>query len=266
MRSSKSSLGPVDGRAAYQHLMISRGPNWWVYFGIWCNTALYHTCLLPRIPIPLINATRMGGYLLLPIRMANVFTFSRRRFIVCTSSGSYCHPQPPPCLNLSGTYPSKSFKALNLHSCPTCHVEWVMQVLPDRMRPPTKMNFTVPSSMSLMAVFASLRSILLRKELGKIISIFSFQEHGSRFLPHGVYGEWIMSSEMTDYIIHDFRCAPPNKAHTRKISFYTIRHQTDTKYLCEDIPKLYHVVFLNSGFMILNNKLEIVKESAVLGN
>jgi len=78
-----------------------------------------------------------------------------------------------------------------------------------------------------------------------------------------------MSSEMKDYIILDFRSAPPKKAHTRKISFYTIRHQTDAKYLCEDIPKLYHVVFQNDGFnhiKVLNNRLEIVEESALLEN
>ena len=167
VHSLKSSLGPVDGREACQHLMISRGPKWWVCFGLWCKTGLYHTCPPPRNPISLMNVTRMVGYLLPPIRMANVFMFSRRRFIVCTSSGSYCHPPPLSYLTLSGTCPSKSLKALDLHSCPICRVEWVMQVLPDPWRPPTKMNFTAPSSVSLTAVFASC------KELGKVVSIFS---------------------------------------------------------------------------------------------
>jgi hypothetical protein len=162
-----------------------------------------------------------------------------------------------------------------------------MQVLPDPLRPPTKMNFTAPSSVSLMAVFASLRSIPLRKELscgcidffipstkwgiGLLHDGSKLEGRGSRFLSHGAYVALVMSSEMMDYIILDFRSAPPKKAHTRKISFCTIWHQTDTKYLCEDIPKLYHVVFRNNPFnhiMILNNtcKLEMVMESALSEN
>jgi len=95
------------------------------------------------------------------------------------------------------------------------------------------------------------------------------EEHGDHFLSRGAYGTWVTSSEIMDYIILDFRSAPPKKAHTRKTSFRTIRHQTDTKYLCEDIPKLYHVVFRNDSFnhiVILNNKLEIVKESVLFEN
>ena len=95
------------------------------------------------------------------------------------------------------------------------------------------------------------------------------EEHETRLFSHDAYGAWIASSEMMDYIVLDFRSTTPKKAHPRKIPLCTIWHQTDTNYLCEDIQKLYHVVFRNNSFnhiTILNNKLEIVKESALTEN
>ena len=47
----------------------------------------------------------------------------------------------------------------------------------------------------------------------------NLEEHWSRFLFTGAYGAWLKSSDMTDYIILDFRSTHPQKPHNRKISF-----------------------------------------------
>lgn len=44
------------------------------------------------------------------------------------------------------------------------------------------------------------------------------REHSSRFFLGGAYGAWLESSDMTDYIVLDFRCTRPQKLHNGKIS------------------------------------------------
>ena len=49
----------------------------------------------------------------------------------------------------------------------------------------------------------------------------NLKEHSSRFHAQGPYGPWLKSSDISDYIILDFRTIRPKKAHKRKFSFHS---------------------------------------------
>ena len=49
----------------------------------------------------------------------------------------------------------------------------------------------------------------------------NIEEHASRFHAQGAYGPWLKSSDMSDYIILDFRTTRPKKPHKRKFSFHS---------------------------------------------
>ena len=49
----------------------------------------------------------------------------------------------------------------------------------------------------------------------------NLEEHSSRFHAQGPYGPWLKSSDISDYIILDFRTTRPKKTHKRKFSFHS---------------------------------------------
>jgi len=63
-------------------------------------------------------------------------------------------------------------------------------------------------------------------------------EHSSRFNPPGAYGAWLVSGDMTDYILLDFRTSTPQNPHPR-------------------ISRLYHVVFQRDyeAVVVYNNMM-----------
>jgi len=90
------------------------------------------------------------------------------------------------------------------------------------------------------------------------------EDHIARFLPEGKYYKWIMSEEIKEYILLDFRKSKPRKV--RGIVIFSIPLGRRRLIRLDNVPFLYFIVFSDdyTSYETYDAKLNLVGERMAL--